>query len=110
MVLAISFAAASSEPSRYTLKAMRGMRAPTAVAPAGPIACGPKSGKRSPRRDRVAQPLVLAAPDLGQRRPLGHERRPVVEVHGQVERVRELLAERPGELDARRPSSRRGPA
>src|SRR5262245_57959512 len=41
--------AASSVPVRYRLNATSGFRAPTAVAPARPISCGPKSGRRSPR-------------------------------------------------------------
>ena len=54
--------------SRFTLKAIRKKRAPTAVMPAvGCTAASPKSGARSGVvRDAVADALELAAPDLGE--------------------------------------------
>jgi hypothetical protein len=49
--------------------------------------------------DLGLQPLVLAAPDVGELDPLAPPRRLGVEVDRQVEPLRDPLAERPGQLD-----------
>jgi hypothetical protein len=59
----------------------------------------PEVGEAIAALDRLAQPLVLAAAHLGQARPARVERRAVVQVDGEVERVRELLRETARQLD-----------
>ena len=50
--------------------------------------------------DLGLQPLVLAAPDVGELHPLGSRGRLRIEVDREVEAGRDPLAERPGERDA----------
>ena len=71
MALAIFLAISTSPVVRYTLYAISNARAPITVAPAGPrrSARSRASGRGGP--DLGLQPLVLAAPDVGQVDPVG---------------------------------------
>ena len=81
---------------------MRNGRAPDRHGPGrGCIRAGPKSGSRPALADLRLEPLVLAAPDVGQLDPVGAGRRLRVEVDRQVEAGSAIrCAEGPRELDA----------
>ncbi len=100
--VAMRMARARSSVRRFTLKAISGLRAPTATAPPrGWSRAGPKSGTRSglvPISSR--RPSYCPRRTCGQPPSLRTERRVAVEVHRQLEAHRDLLAEAAGQVDA----------
>ena len=99
--MAIALATSTSAVSSDRFHAMRNGRAPTMAAPI--VGCA-RHGTEVRHEARIAQlvgePLELAAAQQRQRPPRGVECSRLVEVHGQLEIVRQRRADAPGQSRA----------